>query len=143
MAAPHPEIELTRLRKWIDRGLPALTVVTGTSDSFRAEAMDLLVAAVPKDAELRLIDAVGERGGGSGDPGDDEDLSDGGADGDDAADAAQSSDCSELQELRGGGLFARHAFVCVRRGASWWKRHVASVVSQLPRFRPGSGLVLE
>ncbi|MEO6596474.1 MAG: hypothetical protein ABIP94_17115 [Planctomycetota bacterium] len=31
----------------------------------------------------------------------------------------------------------------MRRGAGWWKRHVASVVSQLPRFRPGSGLVLE
>ena len=142
MAVPHPEDELLRLRKAIGKGLPAVTVVTGAGDFFRAEAMELLLAAVPEDAELRLVDAVEERAAGGG-----AEASAGGA-GDEEEGAADGSAggaaaCAELQDLRGGGLFARRSFVCIRRGSNWWKNHAVALAAQAPKFQAGCGLLLE
>jgi DNA polymerase III delta subunit len=140
MAAPHPEDELARLRKLCAKGLPPIVVVTGPNDHFRAEAMELLLAAVPKDAELRRVDAVDERAGGGG--GDDEDEAQDEAPADDGG-AEGLAQCPELLDLRGGGLFARTAFVCVRRGANWWQKHAAVLAAQAPKFAKGCGLLLD
>ncbi len=144
MATPNPEDELARLHKLAARGLPPITLVTGVSDHFRAEAMERLLAAVPKEAELRVLDAVDERVGSGGAAGDD----DGDDDGDGEAAAPGGGDpaaeiCPELQELRGGGLFAKSAFLVVRRGAGFWYRHVAAIAALVPKFGKGCGLVLE
>jgi len=145
MAAPHPEDELERVRRLASKGLPALSIVTGPNDFFRAEAVALLLAAVPKDAELRSIDAVDERAGGDGGAAE-------GDEGSDEADQAPEADadaaeglarCPELLDLRGGGRFARSAFVFVRRGKNWWKTHVVTLATQLPKFAKGCGLVVE
>jgi DNA polymerase III delta subunit len=142
MAVPNPEDELIRLGKLLGKlpggGLPPLLVITGPNDFFRAEAMDKVLAVVPKDAELRIVDAGDERGGGGGD--DEADDDDGDTAGDGAAGLAA---CPELQDLRGGGLFARSATVAVRRGSGWWKKHCATVAGLLPRFGKGCALVLE
>lgn len=145
MAVPNPEDELTRLQKLIARGLPPVTVVTGGNDHFRAEAVDRLLAAVPPSAELRVVDAVEERGSGGGaeaEEGDGDDGADGG-DAEAADDAAALASCPELQDLRGGGLFAKTAFVVVRRGTNWWKKHAVTLAGAVPRFGKGCGLVLE
>jgi DNA polymerase III delta subunit len=138
MAVPHPEDELTRLRRLLQKGLPPVVLVTGPCDHFRAEAMDLLIATVPKDAELRVIDAGELRGGGSGaDEADETEEAE-------AGDVAEpSATCPELQDLRGGGLFARSAFTCVRRGANWWQKHGQALAATAGRFAAGSGFVLE
>lgn len=141
MAVPNPEDELGRLAKLIARGLPAITIVTGGNDHFRAEATDRLLAAIPKDAELRTLDAGEERAGGGGDD-DGGDEADDGEAGGAAADASLAA-CPELQDLRGGGLFAKTAFLVVRRGANWWQKHAATLAAVLPRFGKGCGLVLE
>lgn len=146
MAVPNPEVEVQRLAKLLPKGLPPVLLITGLADFFRTEAVDLVLAAMPKDVELRVIDAVDERGGGGGggeaeETGDDDaaDAEDGsGADG-----AAGLASCPELQDLRGGGLFAKRAFVVVRRGAGWWKKHGATVAAQMARFGKGCGLVVE
>ena len=146
MAAPHPEDELLRLQKLCKQGLPAVTIVTGPNDFFRAEAMELLLAAVPPEVELRRIDAVDERGGGSGGGGadDDADTDEGDEDGDATADSdAGLAQCQELTDLRGGGLFARSTFVCIRRGKNWWDRYVLTLAAQIPKFGKGCGLLLE
>lgn len=145
MAVPNPEDELTRLGKLLGKapggGLPPLLVLTGVNDFFRAEAMDKVLAVVPKDAELRVVDAGDERGGGGGG---DEDGDDDGEAGDAAIDGALGlAACPELQDLRGGGLFARTATVAVRRGSGWWKKHCATVAALLPKFGKGCALVLE
>lgn len=144
MAAPHPEDELTRLRKLVAKGLPPVVAVTGPNDHFRAEAIEVLLAAVPKDAELRRVDAVDVRAVGDGgeddEPGDDEP----GEVGDEAAEGAEGlAQCPELLDLRGGGLFARTAFVCVRRGQHWWAKHAVLLAGQVPKFGKGCGLLLE
>jgi DNA polymerase III delta subunit len=144
MATLHPEDELARLQKLVQKGLPPLVVVTGTNDFFRAEAMELLLPAIPAAAELRVLDAVDERGGGGGagvddDAGGDDDA-DGGGTGEDAAGLAA---CPELQDLRGGGLFAKTAFLVVRRASAWWQRHAVTIAAQVPKFGKGCGLVLE
>jgi DNA polymerase III delta subunit len=145
--APHPEDELARLHKLAAHGLPAFVLVTGTSDHFRAEAMERLLAAVPKDAELRVLDAVDERAGpakeeaeGEGDAGDE--TPDGDPPPGDGAAAALAA-CPELQDLRGGGLFARRAFLFVRRAAGFWAKHIDAIATTMPRFGKGCGLVLE
>lgn len=141
MAAPHPEDELARLRKLCARGLPPIVVVTGPNDHFRAEAMEVLLAAVPKEAELRRVDAVDERaGGGTGDD-DDAVADETGEASDDGAEGLAA--CPELLDLRGGGLFARTAFVCVRRGQNWWQKHAAVLAAQMPKFAKGCGLLLD
>lgn len=144
MAVPNPEIELGRLQKFVAKGLPPLLVVTGANDFFRGEAVQMALDVVAKDAELRIVDAVDERGGGGGgadsdDDGDGDDT--GGETADDGADGLAA--CPELLDLRGGGLFAKSAVVVVRRGANWWKRHGAVVAGQVARFGKGCGLVVE
>lgn len=141
MGIANPEDELVRLQKLVARGLPAVTLITGSNDHFRADAVDRLLAAVPKAAELRVIDAGDERGGGSsGDDGDAEEEVDVGGEVDAAASLAA---CPELQDLRGGGLFAKAAFVVVRRGSVWWKKHAGKLAATMARFGKGCGLVLE
>jgi len=138
MAVPHPETEFARLQKVLGKGLPPVLLVTGASDHFRARAMDAVLAAVPKDAELRIVDAVDVRAGGetSTDASDDDD--------DDGSAVSDGADVpAELLELRGGGLFARRSCLCVRRGANWWKRHASSLVAQAPNIAKGCSFVLE
>lgn len=141
MAVPNPEDELTRLGKLLAKGLPPVTLVSGSNDFFRAEAIDRMLAAVPKDAELRLVEAVDERGGG----GAEEDDATSDADGEtEVADGGPGlAACPELQDLRGGGLFAKRAFVVVRRGSGWWKKHAVTVATQMAKFGAGCGLVIE
>lgn len=141
MATPNPEEELQRLLRIVAKPLPSLTLVGGSNDFFRAEAVDRLLAAVPKDAELRVVDAGAERDTGGGD-GDDE-ADDPVVAAPDADVAAGLAQCPELQDLRGGGLFARTAFVVVRRGAVWWRRNAALVVALAPKFGKGCGLIVE
>lgn len=140
MALPPPDNELLRLGKLLSNGLPRLVLVTGTNGFFRAEAMESILAVVPKDVELRILDAVDQRGGGADEEDDDEGEGD-----DDAGDDAEQglAACPELLDLRGGGLFVKTAVLVVRRGKNWWKRHVATLAAQLPRFSPGSCLVIE
>ncbi len=140
MATPNPEEELTRLARLVGKPLPPLVLVGGTNDFFRAEATDRLLAAVPKDAELRTVDAGAERDGGGGGEGDVDADEPAPADADVAVGLAQ---CPELQDLRGGGLFARSAYVVVRRGAVWWRKHGATVAALLPKFGKGCGLIVE
>jgi DNA polymerase III delta subunit len=141
-AIPHPEEAMQRLERCASgRALPPIVIVTGSSDFFRAEAVELLLAAVPPDAELRIVDAVDLPAGGGGA------ADDGGGDGEGAevaaAGAVDVSRCPELHDLRGGGLFAKTAFVCVRRGANWWKRHADVVGALAPKIASGSCLVVE
>ncbi|HEB52316.1 MAG TPA: hypothetical protein ENI87_03565 [bacterium] len=123
MAVPNPANELARVEKLAKSGLPAVVLVTGVSDFFRGQAVTRLLRAVPADAELRHVDgsetrdADGDDGGGGGAP--------------------------ELLDLRGGGLFARSAFVVVRRAANWWKKHCVAVAELAPKIAPGSGLIIE
>jgi DNA polymerase III delta subunit len=141
MAAPNPEDVLARLPKLLAKGLPPVLLITGPNDHFRAEATDLVLAAVPKDAELRVIDAADVRAGGGADaePQAGDDADDSAAEADDAG----TGGCPELQELRGGGLFARTAVIVIRRGAAWWRRHGGAVAAQAAKFQRGSSLVVE
>ncbi len=149
MAAPSPVAELERLAKLLGNGLPPLLLLYGEGAWFRGQAVALALAAVPKDAELRIVDAVAERlaGGGGGGDGDDDadDERDGAATAEPVEPAA--TDVVEglpvLQDLRGGGLFARTAFVVVRRGGAWWANHVEAVAAAVPGFGKGCGLVIE
>lgn len=150
MAAPRPDAELERLRKVVASGLPAVVVVSGPGVWFRQEAMDALLAAVPPDAELRVVDGAllsgrggrpaGEADEGEGDEGDDGDG--GGAVADAGGDAALAA-CPELQDLRGGGLFARRSVLCVRRGDRWIRQHGLGLQAMLPRIGKGCSLLLE
>ncbi|MCA8952125.1 MAG: hypothetical protein KDE27_21625 [Planctomycetes bacterium] len=143
MAVPHPEEVLQRVERLAKKGLPAVTIVTGTNDFFRREAVDLLLGAIPSDAELRVLDAVEVRGvADRGD--DDDDDGDGGAEsGPDIGADGGLGGCPELVDLRGGGLFARRAFLCVRRAKNWWTRHAATLVDQAPKFGAGCGVIVE
>ena len=136
MAAPHPERELERIRKLAKAGLPRLVVVSGKEAFFRGEAMDLLLAAVPKDAELVTVEGldVADTRGSAEDEAEDEEA---------PPEPVQSGSVPELQVLRGGGLFAKRSFVVVRRADKWVKRHGAALLAFLPRIAAGSGLVLE
>lgn len=137
MATPRPDAELRRLDALLAKGLPPLLLLTGDDDWFRVQAVERALAAVPEQAELRIVDAVAERATDAGD----DDGDDGGAG--PAAAEAPVAGADELQELRGGGLFARTAFVVVRRGASWWANRVEAVAAALPSFAAGCGLVIE
>ena len=55
MAPPHPEHELTRLRRALQSGVPPIVVITGPSDFFRAAAVDLVLAALPEGRDLRTV----------------------------------------------------------------------------------------
>jgi DNA polymerase III delta subunit len=135
MAVPHPDDELARLEKSVARDLAPVTVVTGANDYYRSKAMERVLRAVPKDAELRVLDAAELRADAGGQDGDD--------DAGPSADAAGDVACAELLELCGGGLFAVRTLLVVRRGAAWWQLHVAALAAAMPRFAAGSALVLE
>lgn len=113
MAKPNPEQELTRLQKTVARQLPPVVVLLGTSDFFRREAMDTVLAAVDDGAELRTVDG------------------------------AQDSDGRELDDLRGASLFGSGTWLAVRRAAGWLKAHGAALEVALERRAQGCGLVLE
>lgn len=140
MAVPNPEQELERVRQVCKRGLPKVAIVSGPAGFFRAEALDLLLATVPAEAELRTLDAGGEKAprGGT----DAADDGDAGAEGDgDAEPVGQLGD--EVLDLRGGGLFCKRAYLCVRRGDAWMKRHGAALAAFLPKIASGCGLLVE
>jgi DNA polymerase III delta subunit len=113
MAPPPPERELSRLRTTLEQGLPPVLLVCGPSRFFRTEAFELALAAVPASAELRVLDGEGD------------------------------SDGSELADLRGGSLFARGAWLAVRRADGWLKAHGAALEPLLERIAAGCGLLLE
>lgn len=136
MAVPHPDRELERLQGQLRKGLPSALMITGASDWYRNEAIRLVTAAVPNDAELRIVDAGQDRAGGA--RADDEDAEDDTADED-----GDIAPCAELQDLRGGGLFARRTVVLVRRATNWWKNHGAAVAAQAAKFAAGCSLVVE
>jgi len=138
MAGPHPHDELERLQNLCRKGLPPVVVVTGSNNFYRHEAIELLLAAVPADAELRRIDAVEDRGSTAADEEDgDEEV-------EEAMEPAESlQDVPELAELRGGGLFAKTSFLCVRRGAKWWQRCAPVLAQHWQRLGKGCGLLLE
>jgi hypothetical protein len=137
MAGPNPDEELERLRNLCRRGLPPVVVVTGSNSFYRHEAIELLLAAVPAEAELRRMDAVEDRGSTATDEETEEDE-------EEAVEPAESlHDVPELAELRGGGLFARTSFLCVRRGAKWWQRCAPVLAQHWQRFGKGCGLLLE
>ncbi|MCA8974131.1 MAG: hypothetical protein KDC98_05385 [Planctomycetes bacterium] len=142
MAVPHPEEALQQVERLARRGLPAVTLVMGSNDYFRGEAVDVLLRAVPEDAELRVLDAVDIRAAGRrGDTDPDED--DDGAEVAGDADVAGVAACPELGELRGGGLFARTAFLVVRRAKNWWGRHAETLADQVGKFGKGCGVIVE
>lgn len=139
MAVPHPEEVLKRVARLGKQGLPAVTVIMGSNDFFRREALDLLLASVGEEADLRVIDAQELR------------PARGGSDDDDAEDDAPATsagevgigDCPELLDLRGGGLFAKRAFLCVRRAKNWWGKFATTLVEQADTFGDGCGVILE
>lgn len=113
MAVPPPERELTRLRQAIAQALPKIVLICGASRFFRSEAFESVLAALPAGADLRSID------------------------GDEATDGR------ELDDLRGGNLFGGGAWLAVRRGEAWLKRHGDALLPLLDRIAAGSGLLLE
>lgn len=127
MAVPNPALELKRLDTLVRGGLPPIVLVHGASEFFRTKAIERLLSAVPKDAELRTVDGAEVRGN---------------DDADDDADAGAAT-VPVLQDLRGGGLFASATIVAVRRGANWWKKHSASVAEIAPKIQQGSSLLVE
>lgn len=127
MAVPNPALELKRLDTLVRGGLPPIVLVHGASEFFRTKAIERLLSAVPKDAELRTVDGAEVRGN---------------EDADDDADAGAAT-VPVLQDLRGGGLFASATIVAVRRGANWWKKHSASVAEIAPKIQQGSSLLVE
>ncbi|MGE3175234.1 MAG: DNA polymerase III subunit delta [Planctomycetota bacterium] len=142
MAAPHPDKELDRLQKLCRQGLPKVLVLSGTGAWFRTRAVELALAAVPADAELVTVDGQlteirGLRAA------DDDDGDDGEGEDEGGGAAAPAQHCPDLQPLAGGGLFARTAFVVVRRAERWLRRYSGALAAFLPRIAPGSGLVLE
>lgn len=137
MAIPHPQEVMQRVEQLAKKGLPKVTLVTGPNDFFRREAVDLLLAAVAEDAELRTLDAVEVRApGGGGSDGADEDA-------DRNGEGGGLGDCAELLDLRGGGLFSRRAFLCVRRAGNWWRRYALTLVDQAEKFGDGCGVIVE
>jgi len=137
MAVPHPQKLLASVERLAAKGLPAVTLVMGSNDFFRREAIEILLAAVPKDAELRVLDAVEIRAaaGRAADEDDAGEPADAGGDG--------IGRCPELVDLRGGGLFAKRSFLCVRRAKNWWGRHALTLTEQVEKFGSGSGVIIE
>lgn len=140
MAVPHPEEVMKRVRALAKKGLPPVVLVTGTNDFFRREAVDVLLGAVGEETDLRVLDASELRAAGG----------KGGAEGDDVDDGAAAAegdpglgDCPELLDLRGGGLFAKRSFLCVRRAKNWWGRFGPTLVEQVDKFGKGCGILLE
>ncbi len=114
MAKPNPERELERLRKALGKsGPPQVVAITGTSDYFRGEALEAVVAAIDERAELRRIDGPDD------------------------------TDGRELDDLRGAVLFGPGCWLVVRRAAPWLKSHGSRLEEALGSFAQGCGLVFE
>ncbi|MBK8977936.1 MAG: hypothetical protein IPM29_18675 [Planctomycetes bacterium] len=114
MATPSPDREIKRLEAALKaEPLPQVVVLGGASRFFRDEAFELVVAALPADAELRRVDG------------------------------SEAGDGRELDDLLGGGLFGSGSWVLVRRAEKWLDAHGAELAARLPRIAPGCGLVLE
>lgn len=141
MAVPAPHKELARLEQALrGGGLPAAVVVTGSSGWFRSRAVDLLLAAVPADADCSIVEGLGveaRRGREAAAAADAE------ADDEAPAEDEPQGHCPQLEPLLGAGLFCSRAFVVVRRGERWLARYGPALLAMLPRIRPGSGLILE
>lgn len=136
MAVPRPDRELARLRQLLADGLPPVLMLVGASDHFRAEAAAMVMAAVPADAQLRVVDAVEVRPASGG--GDDEE--EGEPVDEPATDAPPPP---ELLDLRGGGLFTRRNVVFVRRARHWWTNHAAAIAMAAKNIATGCSLVIE
>jgi len=119
LATPNPERELSRLAKSLEdlpKGQPPRTVVvTGPSEFFRTQAVDLILERLPEDHDRRTIDGEADR----------------------------DSDGRELLDLRGGNLFGGGMVLVVRRGDGWLKRHGAQLAVVLETIASGCGLLLE
>jgi DNA polymerase III delta subunit len=113
MAVPNPERELERLRSTLGQALPPVVVLTGASGFFRQEALDLVLAALPKGRDVRTLDGQNE------------------------------TDGSELAGLRGAGLFGGGSWLVVRRGETWLAEHGEALLPLLTAIGRGCGLVLE
>lgn len=137
MAVPHPQKLLASVERLAAKGLPAVTLVMGSNDLFRREAIEILLAGVPKDAELQVMDAVEVRAAGRAKPDDDDPGEPADKDGDGIG------SCPELVALRGGGLFAKRSFLCVRRAKNWWGRYAPTLVEQVEKFGEGCGVIIE
>jgi DNA polymerase III delta subunit len=113
MAVPNPERELERLRRRAGGGLAPVTVVTGPSAFFRAEALEAILAAVPSGRDLRTLDGQAD------------------------------SDGRELGDLRGGALFGGGSWLVVRRAERWLAARGDDLLAALAGIGRGCGLVVE
>lgn len=114
MAVPNPERELARLEKLLKAKEPARAIfVVGPARFFREEAVEMALARIPADAELRRIDG--------GEP----------------------TDGRELDDLRGAGLFGSGTWLCVRRAEKWLDSVREELAGLLPKIGAGCGLLLE
>lgn len=114
MAVPNPERELKRLEQKAKAGLDRVTVVLGASGFFRAEALELALAAIPQGRDLRSIDGQQD-----------------------------STDGRELQLLRGAGLFGGGTWLVVRRAEGWLAAHGEELSRSLDAISPRCGLIVE
>lgn len=119
MAVPNPERELSRLKALLEASPPGqpppCLVVTGPSEFFRTQALDMVLAWLPAGLDRRHVDGDSDRAG----------------------------DGRELLDLRGGHLFGTGVLLVVRRGDAWLKRHGEQLAATLPKAAPGCGLLLE
>ena len=90
-----------------------MILISGPSQFFRDEAVELALATVPAEADLRRIDG------------------------------GESSDGRELHDLQGASLFGSGTWLCVRRGEGWVSSHGEAIAGLLPKIAEGCGLVLE
>jgi DNA polymerase III delta subunit len=119
LAAPNPERELSRLSALLEElpegQPPTCVVITGPSEFFRTQAVDMVLARLPEGLDRRPVDGEADR----------------------------HSDGSELLDLRGGHLFGTGVVLVVRRGDGWLKRHGEQLAGVLAKVAPGCGLLLE
>jgi len=113
MAVPNPEHELSRLRRTLEAGVPPLVVILGPASFFRDEALELVLARVPKDADVRRLAGDRETAG------------------------------DELQDLCGASLFGSGSWLVVRRAEAWLKKHGPALAELLPKMASGCGAVIE
>lgn len=138
MAVPRPDRELARLRQLLAGRLPPVLLLVGASEHFRGEAAALVMAAVPPDAQLRVLDAVETRASAGAGDGDDDAEADGGPEA-----AGEAPFPPELLDLRGGGLFSRRNVLFVRRARHWWVNHAVAIAAAAAKIAEGCSLVVE
>jgi DNA polymerase III delta subunit len=114
MAVPNPARELVRLRAHVKNGLGRATVLMGVSPYFRGEALRAVIDAIPRQTNLRSIDAQEEE-----------------------------TDGRELQDLRGGSLFGAGTWLVVRRAEKWLAAHGERLLAAIEGIGKGCGVVIE